>query len=150
MGTKIENLDLKILKELQRDGRVSFRDIAEKLGVAEGTIYNHVSKLEEKGIIKRFMADIDFTKLGYDLIVAIGVMVEGGSLPQIEENIGKSPNVTAVYDVTGEYDAIVIARFSERSELNDFVKGLLSIAGVKRTNTMMILNVMKDTHGVEL
>ncbi len=150
MEGKVDDLDIKIIRELQKDARKSYREIAEKLDVAEGTIYNRVNKLVEYGIIKRFIPDIDFSKLGYDLVALIGIMVEGGHLPEIEKKIAKEHNVSAVYDVTGEYDAIVVAKFKDRNSLNDFIKGILSMPYVKRTNTMMVLNVMKEIHGVEI
>jgi Lrp/AsnC family transcriptional regulator for asnA, asnC and gidA len=147
---KIDELDLKVITELQKDARQSYREIAEKLGVAEGTVYNRVSKLKEMGVIKRFIPDIDFSKLGYDITALIGVMVEGGHLPEIEKKIAKEPNVTAVYDVTGEYDAIIVAKFKSRSSLNDFVKKILATKHVKRTYTMIVLNIMKEEHGVKI
>lgn len=150
MSEKIDELDIEILRELRRDSRKSFREIADKLNVAEGTVYNRVNKLQEKGIIKGFMADIDFAKLGYDLTAVIGLIVEGGALPKTEKKLAKEPNVSAVYDVTGEYDAIIVAKFKDRDSLNDFVKRLLAYPEVKRTYTMLVLNVMKETHGIEI
>ena len=147
---KIDDLDLKIIKELQKDGRASFRDIAEKIKVSEGTVYNRVNKLLEARVIRKFMPDLDYSKLGYDLTVLVGLITEGGKLMDIERRITESPNVSAVYDVTGEYDAIIIAQFKSREELNDFVKTLLAMEGVKRTNTMLVLNTMKEEHGVWL
>jgi len=147
---KIDDLDLKIIKELQKDGRASFRDIAEKISVSEGTVYNRVNKLTEAKIIKRFIPEIDYQKLGYDITVLIGVITEGGKLQDIERRITESPNVNAVYDVTGDYDAMIVAQFKNREELNDFVKHLLSMEGVKRSNTMLVLNTMKEQHGVWL
>jgi Lrp/AsnC family transcriptional regulator for asnA, asnC and gidA len=150
MSVKVDELDLSILRELKKDARKSHRDLAEKLNVAEGTIYNRINKLQESGIIKRFMVDLDFSKLGYDLTVIIGITVEGGHLAEIEEKIGKKPNVSAVYDVTGEYDALIVAKFAERDSLNDFIKSILRLPYVKRTNTMLVLNVIKETHGVDV
>jgi Lrp/AsnC family transcriptional regulator for asnA, asnC and gidA len=147
---KIDELDLSIIKELQYDGRRSFREIAEKLNVAEGTIYNRVSKLREQGVIKNFIVDIDYSKLGYDLTAVIGVRASGGHLPQIEEMIAKEGNVTAVYDVTGEYDAILVAKFPDRDALNRLVKKLNAIEHVERTYTMVVLNVVKERHGIGL
>jgi Lrp/AsnC family transcriptional regulator, regulator for asnA, asnC and gidA len=144
----MDDLDLKIIKELQKDGRVSFRDISERIKVSEGTVYNRVNKLLESKVIKRFMPEIDYNKLGYELTVIIGVITEGGKLHEIERKITESPNVNAVYDVTGEYDAMIVAQFKGREELNDFVKGLLGVEGVKRTNTMLVLNTLKEEHGV--
>ncbi len=150
MSPKVDELDLKIISELQKDARQSYREIAERLKVAEGTVYNRVNKLQESGVIKRFIPDIDFSKLGYDLVAIIGLIVEGGHLPEIEERISREKNVSAVYDVTGEYDAIIVAKFRDRDGLNKFVKKLLSTPNVKRTYTMVVLNVMKEMHGIEL
>jgi len=150
MTSRIDDLDLKIIRELQKDARQSYREMAERLKVAEGTVYNRVNKLQEIGVIKRFIPDIDFSKLGYDLVAIIGMMVEGDHLPKIEENIAKKPNVSAVYDVTGDYDAIIVAKFKDRDSLNRFVKGILAMPHVKRTYTMLVLNVMKEEHGIEI
>lgn len=147
---KIDDLDLRLISELRKDARKSFREIAEKLKVAEGTVYNRVGKLQELGVIKRFMVDIDYSQLGYDLIAIIGIIVEGGALPAMEKKFAEEPNVSAVYDVTGEYDALIVARFKDRDSLNDFVKRVLAAPEVKRTYTMLVLNVMKETHGVEI
>jgi len=150
MTSTIDDLGIKIIRILQENSRESYRDIANKLGVAEGTVYNRVNKLREEGVIKRFMVNVDFSKLGYDLTVLIGIIVEGGHLPEIEKKISKRGNVSAVYDVTGEYDAIVVAKFKTREELNDFVKKLLAMPHVRRTYTMVVLNVLKEVHGIEI
>ncbi len=150
MGEKVDELDIKIIKQLQVDARKSYREIADKLKVAEGTVYNRINKLRERGVIKRFIPDVDFSKLGYDLTAVIGVMVEGGHLPEIEKQISKEPHASAVYDVTGEYDAVIVAKFKDRSSLNSFVKKILAVKHVKHTNTMLVLNVMKEQHGIEL
>lgn len=147
---KIDDLDLKIIKELQKDGRASFRDIAEAMKVSEGTVYNRINKLIESRVIRKFIPDIDYSKIGYDLTVLVGLITEGGKLQDIERKITESPNVNAVYDVTGDYDAIIVAQFRSREELNEFVKTLLAVPGVKRTNTMLVLNTMKEEHGVWL
>lgn len=148
--SKIDELDIKIIKELTKDARQSYRDIAGKLDVAEGTVYNRVGKLKADGIIKGFIADVDYGKIGYDLVALIGLTVEGGKLPQIEKKLAEEPNVTAVYDVTGEYDALMVAKFKDRQGLNGLVKRVLAMSEVKRTYTMVVLNVVKETHKIEL
>ncbi len=150
MSQKVDDLDLKILRHLQEDARKSYRDIAEKLDVAEGTVYNRVNKLLQMGIIRRFGVEVDYGKLGYDLLAVVGVVVEGGKLQEAEERISQEPNVSAVYDVTGEYDAVVVARFKDRAGLNRFIKSLLTNPAVKKTYTMMALNVVKEEAGVRL
>jgi Lrp/AsnC family transcriptional regulator for asnA, asnC and gidA len=150
MSAKTDEVDISLIKELQQDGRRSFREIAEKLNVAEGTVYNRVTKLREQGIIKGFIVDVDYGKLGYDLTAIIGVMVKGGHLPEIEGKIAKEKNVTAVYDVTGEYDAVLVAKFADMEDLNRLVKRINGLDHVERTYTMMVLNLVKEQHGIGL
>lgn len=147
---KIDEVDLNILRELQEDARKSLKEIAEKVGVAEGTVYNRINKLKNLGIIKKFIPVLDYPMLGYDITAIIGITAEGGQIIEIEEEIAKEKNVTAVYDVTGEFDIIVVAKFESREKLNEFVKRLLSMKSVKKTYTMLVLNVVKESHLIEL
>ncbi len=147
---KIDDVDLKILMELQEDARKSLKEIAEKVGVAEGTVYNRINKMRRMGVIKKFIPVVDYSKLGYDLTAVIGVVAEGGHLIEIENEIAKEGNVTAVYDVTGEYDILIVARFKDRDSLNAFVKKLGGMENVKKTYTMLVLNVVKETHMIEI
>ena len=147
---KLDELDIKILVELQEDARKSLREMAEKLGVAEATVYNRINKMRKAGIIKKFIPVIDYSKLGYDLIAVIGITAEGGYLIEIEEHLAEEPNVTAVYDVTGEFDVITVAKFKDRQSLNAFVKRIASLEHVKKTYTMLVLNVVKETHAIDL
>jgi len=147
---KIDEIDVKILKELQDDARNSLKEIAEKVGVAEGTVYNRINKMKSMGIIKKFIPVLDYSMLGYDITAVIGISAEGGHLVEIEKEIAKEKNVTAVYDVTGEYDILVVAKFENRDKLNEFVKRLLGMKSVKKTYTMLVLNVVKEAHMIDL
>ncbi len=147
---KIDEIDVKILKELQDDARNSLKEIAERVGVAEGTVYNRINKMKSMGIIKKFIPVLDYSMLGYDITAVIGISAEGGHLVEIEKEIAKEKNVTAVYDVTGEYDILVVAKFENRDKLNEFVKRLLGMKSVKKTYTMLVLNVVKEAHMIDL
>ncbi|MCQ4153753.1 MAG: Lrp/AsnC family transcriptional regulator [Archaeoglobales archaeon] len=147
---KIDEIDLKILKELQDDARKSLKEIAEKVGVAEGTVYNRINKMKTMGVIKKFIPVLDYSMLGYDITAVVGVSAEGGQLVEIEKEIAKDKNVTAVYDVTGEYDILIVAKFENRDKLNEFVKRLLGMKSVKKTYTMLVLNVVKEAHMIDL
>jgi len=149
MPEKIDKLDIEILIELQKDARKSLKEIAEKLDVAEGTVYNRINKLKRMGVIEKFIPVINHSKLGFDLTAIIGITAEGKHLVELEEIIAKEPNVTAVYDVTGEFDVITVAKFKTREDLNEFVKKIAGMKHVKRTYTMLVLNVVKETHAVE-
>ncbi len=140
----IDELDRKILSLLQKDARLSYREIAKKLNVAVGTVYNRLKRLEEEGILKGFYPKLDYEKLGYELTAIIGVRAQGKRIIQIEKEIAKDNHVLCVYDVTGEYDIIVVAKFRGREDMNRFVKKVLAIDGVEKTNTHVAMDIVKE------
>ncbi len=142
--SNVDEMDLKIIEMLEADARVSFREISKRLGISEGTVYNRVKRLQDEGIIKGYSAKVDPTKLGMDLTAVIGLRVAGGHLVEVEEEVSKMKGVCCVYDVTGGYDAIVIARFRSRADLNSFIKGILSNPHVERSVTHVVLNTIKE------
>jgi Lrp/AsnC family transcriptional regulator for asnA, asnC and gidA len=150
LAEKIDDIDIRILTVLQEDSRLSFNKIARKLGISVGTAFNRVRNLEKKGILKGYTTIVDSSKLGYSLTAIIMVQAEGTYLTEIENEIAKTANVVAVYDITGDYDATVIAKFKDRASLNAFIKGLLAIPHIKRTVTNVALNVVKENGGVKL
>ncbi|MCG2828145.1 Lrp/AsnC family transcriptional regulator [Methanothermobacter sp. K4] len=141
---KIDDIDRKIIDLLNEDGRMSYRNISRILDVSVGTVHNRVEKLVKKGVIKKFVPVIDHSKLGYKLTAIIGVKVKGGVLRNWETRTAYHKNVLAVYDVTGEFDAILIGKFRDTAELDSFIKGLLSEGDVQRTYTQTVLNIVKE------
>jgi DNA-binding Lrp family transcriptional regulator len=146
----LEDVDLRILSLMQEDCRLSFNKMARKLGISVGTAFNHVKNLEKKGIINGYTITLDSGKLGYSLTVIIMIQAEGSFLADVETEISKSANAVAVYDITGDYDAVAIAKFSDRASLNAFIKNLLALPHIKRTVTHIALNVIKENIGVKL
>ena len=140
----LDELDWRILIELARDSRQSLRSLAKKLKVSISTISSRVRRLEKCGIIKGYTVVVDYEKLGLDLTAIIEITISRGQLLAVEREIAAMPGVFAVYDVTGLTDAIAIARVRNRKELNDLVKGILSMEYVERTNTRVVLNTVKE------
>lgn len=139
-----DKTDLEILKELSKDSRKSFRQVARKLGVATTTVINKYNKLARDGVIKKSSVIIDYEKLGYVLTALIELRVSKGKLIEVESKIANKHNVYAVYDITGAEDAVILARFRDRKELNSFVKSLTSMDFIERTNTHLVLNTIKE------
>ncbi len=111
----VDELDMKILSLLQKNARLSYREIAKELGVAVGTVYNRIKRLEESGIIKGYAPPIiDYEKLGFGLTALIGVKARGKKIIEIERKIAESGRAMMVYDITGEFDIFVIAKFKDR------------------------------------
>lgn len=136
--------DLQLLKLLQDDARMPYKQLAEKLKVSEGTVYNRIDRLKKSGILLGFEARIDYEKLGYSLTAVIGIKARGMALVKVEEEISRLKNVLCTYDITGDYDAILIAKFRSRDDLNAFIKKILKIPEVDRTYTQIVLNTRKE------
>jgi len=146
----MDNVDLQIISLLQEDCRLSFNKIASKLGISAGTAFNHVKNLEKNGILKSYTVMIDPPKLGYSLTAIVLLQVEGGHLQDVEKEIANTANVIAVYDITGDYNAVVITKFKDGAGLNTFIKKLLSIPHVRRTVTNVALSVIKEDFRIKL
>lgn len=144
MERKIDRLDKKILDLLLDDSRLSYRKIAGKLRVSTATIMNRINNLNKQGIIKKYCILMDYDKLGYDIEVIIELRISKGKLFEVEQRIATHPNVTAVYDITGDFDAVVIARFESRKEMDDFLKKIQKYDFVERTFTKFVLHTLKE------
>jgi DNA-binding Lrp family transcriptional regulator len=140
----LDDIDRKLLGELLKDSKRSYRELAKAIGVSAATVINHVQRLESAGVIKDYTVRLDHERLGYELTVITEITVSKGKLLETEEEIAKISNACAVYDVTGLTDAMVVAKFKSRSDLSDFTKKLLAMPYVERTNTHVVLTTMKE------
>ena len=147
---KIDEIDLQIIDLLQEDSRLSFNKIANELGISVGTAYNHIKSLENREVIKGYTAIVDPVKVGYSLTAIVLIQAEGKHLLDVEKKISKINNVILVYDITGDFDIAVVARFKNRFDLNNFIKSLLAMPYVKRTVTNVVLNVVKEDFRIKV
>ena len=141
---KIEDLDIDILKILSQDGRKNKSTIAEDLKRSPNTIIKHVQNLEDKDVIKNYGIQIDYEKLGYNIIAIIELTISKGKMLEVEKKIAQIPNIYGVYDITGTYDALILARFKTRDGLSRMIKDIHTSPYVERTNTHIVLNVIKE------
>lgn len=140
----LDKTDEKILKNLMVDARQSARQLALKLGMSTVTVLSRIKKLEKEKIIKGYTALIDHEKIGYNLTAVIEIIAKKDKILDIEVELSKIDNVCGVYDITGNTDTLVIAKFKSRSELSEFVKGLASIQNIENTITHVVLNTTKE------
>ena len=140
----LDEVDLGLLRALNQDARKSYRDLAKELGIALSTVSARIKRLENDGIVRGYVPLIDPTKLGLDLTVVVGVKIGHGKLLDAQRRIAKLAEVFAVYDTTGDWDALIMARFRDRAELNAFVKALAAMPAIERTGTQLVLNTVKE------
>ena len=133
-----------------QDKVTNMREIAKELGVSTVTVINRMKNLRGEGVIKGFSAHIDPKKVGFELTAVISLKAKGKMLLPVQEKIAKDPHVCGVYDVTGDFDSVIVARFKNVNDLNNFIKKTLALEGIDRTYTQVALNVIKEDFGVNL
>ncbi|MDX1577617.1 MAG: Lrp/AsnC family transcriptional regulator [Gemmatimonadota bacterium] len=138
------DLDARLIEALQRDARRSLRALAEELGVSPSTVGHRLRDLVERGVIRRFKPDLDYAKLGLGLVAVTKIKARGDALPAIVEALASDPNLTHVYEITGEFDVLVIGRFRDEGEMNREIKRMLSLPGIEGTNTSIVLSTAKE------
>lgn len=141
---RIDEMDKKIINVLLENPNFSVRDIGKKVGVSAVTVLKRIKELEKNKVIKSYTTYIDYSQIGYDLDVLIKIRVSKGKMFEIEEKIATHKNVFAVYDTTGDFDALIIAKFKNRKGLDLFIKKIQTYPFVERTETLMILNTIKE------
>jgi DNA-binding Lrp family transcriptional regulator len=139
-----ENFDSELINELLRDGRASFRTLSERLGVSVATISRHCSLLETRGVIAGYVPKIIYEKLGYGLTAIIHLKVEGSLIPDITSRLAEYKQMTSIYEVTGDYDLIIIAKFKNTKGMNKQIKMMLSDPIIKAANTSVVLNAIVE------
>jgi len=140
----LDKTDDKILKNLLVDARQSARHLSLKLGMSTVTVLSRIKKLENEKIIKGYTAIIDHERLGYDLTAIIEIIAKKDKILEVEDAVSNKENVCAVYDVTGNTDTLIVAKFKGREELSKFVKNLSTIPNVENTITHVVLNTVKE------
>lgn len=136
--------DRRLLEELTLDGRASHRDLAERTGSSLATVNRRIRQLESTGVIRGYTALVDPEAVGWTLTAVIGLRIDKGHVRAVHEKIRGDPRIFGVYDITGEWDGLVLVRLRGREDLDDLVKTTLSLPHIQRTNTMVVLKTVHE------
>lgn len=138
------DLDARLIRALQIDARRSLRSLAAELSVSPSTVGHRLTDLMERGVIRGFKADLDYSRLGLGLVAVTKIKARGEALPGIVDSLRDDPSLTHVYEITGEFDILVIGRFRNESEMNREIKRMLGLPGIEGTNTSIVLSTAKE------
>jgi len=141
---EIDDKDKKILNLILEDSKLSLRKIAEKTNVSAVTVLKRVKSLEKEKIIKNYTTELDYEKIGYDITAIIRMKISKGKLFEMEKKIAGDFHVFAVYDTTGDFDSLAIARFKNRKSLDTFLKKIQTYDFIEKTETSVVLNIIKE------
>jgi Lrp/AsnC family transcriptional regulator for asnA, asnC and gidA len=140
----LDDTDTALLRLLTKDARTSHRQLARTLGLAQGTVTNRLRRLEEGGVIQGYSAVVNPELLGWSMTIMAGLRIVKGRMIDVQQKIAADPRVFAVYDVTGDWDSIVLARVKDRDDLDNLTKTVFTLEGVSRSYTHVVLNTVKE------
>ena len=151
---ELDEIDIVILQEVQRNGRISNVELAQKVNLSPPATHTRVKRLVDQGYIREFVALLDQEKVGYEMTCFIRINLE---LHQIEtlQNFRKvvadMPEVLECYHVTGEFDYLLKVIVRSRKELEQFIVNRLTpITGVAHIYTSLVLSTIKTTTALPL
>jgi len=146
----MDRIDRLILEALQRDGRISNKQLAQEVHLSESACLRRVRALEDEGMIERYVAMVDQAKAGMpgDVLVHIGLHREEQSeLAAFEEAVQNIPEVMECYLMTGEFDYLLRVVVADMADFERIHKEELTrLPGVARVNSSVaIRKVLKRT-----
>src|SRR5689334_8894866 len=150
--TELDALDRRILRALQRDGRLSVVALAEQVGLSPTPCQRRVRRLEEAGVISRYTAVLDPARLGLPLqaFVMVGLSSHAEEVVQgFHKALAERPEVLAAYAMSGEMDYLLHILAADFEAYAEFaLKALLRMPGVKETRSSFVLSALKPPGGV--
>jgi len=140
----LDKTDDEIFRELKSNSNRSYRQIARALRIHPTTVMSRIAKMEKSGVIHGYGANLDLTKLGYEFLGLAQLKIAKGAILETQQKIGKLQGVVAVWDVTGEYDGVVLIAAKTREEFSKVIKSFSHFQHVEHTNTQVVLHIVKE------
>ena len=135
---KIDEIDMKILTELQRDASISVPKLSKKINVNASVAYSRIKRLAKRQLIKRFTIEVNDEALGLTVTALIGLNIDSKYREQIMEEMLKMESVRDIYEVTGRFDVIVVMRTRSLDELHESISARIGrMTGVLHTETFI-------------
>jgi len=147
MKSKVDTVDLLILRELRDDCKRPMRELAQKLRMHPNTLLQRIKRLEKSKIIRRYHADIDYKSLGYDMhaVVMIRIKKSGLEDTKLLENVAGLPEVHSLYAVTGGADCVATIKAKNRDDLVRILRVIQTEKSVLRTTSYLVLVTYKES-----
>ena len=121
----LDSLSWKILVELQKNARISYKEIGDKIGLTGPAVAERIQKLEEKGIIKGYSTIIDLRKIGYSLTAIVNFKFHPGNLDRFLNHLKSIPEVFECNRITGTDSMVIKVAIKEPTHLEKLVNGFI-------------------------
>ncbi len=137
---ELDELDKKILDHLNKDSRVSYTSLAEKMDISDVAIKKRIDKLIEQGVIERFSISIDHKKIGQPLKAFILVKTIPSEAHQVNEELKKMRNVSRLFSTIGSYDTLIEITCKDIDELKSLTdENIGNLRGVTDVRTLVVV-----------
>ena len=137
---KFDDLDMKIITELARDGNISVPNLSKKLGINTSVLYSRIKRLLKKKLIKKFTIIVDESLIGIGVRATMGINRDPKLKDQIHKSLMKTPEVVAISEVTGRFDILITLRATNLEELHTVaIEKIGKIEGIQNTETFVEL-----------
>jgi len=135
---KIDDTDLRILSELQKDANISVPKLSKKINVNASVVYSRIKRLTNREVIRRFTIDVNDEVLGFNVTAVIGINIDSKVREQILEDVLRMVGVRDVFEVTGRFDILVIVKSKSLDDLHTTVSAKIGkLNGVNHTETFI-------------
>jgi len=137
---KYDELDLKLLYELTKDGSISVPALSKKLGVNASVLYSRIKRLVKKKLIKKFTIVIDESQLGIGVKASVGINRDPKQKEDVHKKLMEIPEVVTISEVTGRFDMLVRIFAENLETLHSIVIDKIGrIEGIHDTETFVEL-----------
>ncbi len=141
--------DKKILKALQLDGRITNKDLAEKVALSQAPCWRRVDHLEKKGLIKGYTAIVDQDKLGLSITAFAQISLDNHhpeTVEQFDQGIQQWPEILECHATSGEYDYLLKIVARDMNDYNQLIyEKILRIPSIRSINTSFSMQQKKRT-----
>lgn len=143
MSYELDDTDRKIIERLRANGRATNEDIARALKIAAPTVSARIRRLQQEKAL-RVVAVTDFSALGYKVLLAVGIEVQGRPARKVAEELARLPEVFAVHLMTGARDIEILVALRELDELQPFLmRELTKVRGIRSLAAGIAVDVIK-------
>lgn len=140
----LEKAEAAILKLLEEDGRISYAELGERVGLSKSPCWSRVRELERRGVIRRYRAEIDPTAVGLDLHAFVQVTINSAKHTEFEAAVNRHPSVLECFTTAGQADYLLHVLVRGIAELDDLLRSQVSrLPGVQRLDTTVCMKTIK-------
>lgn len=141
---ELDEIDLEILKELDRRGEVDAEALGEELGISPSTVYYRIENYRESGVLAGRIADLDPKELGFELTAITEIKSDyGAGYGGVGESLADLAGTQEVFQMLGEMSFLVIARVRDHDHLQQHINRIIDMDGVVDSSTHIVLETVK-------